>query len=333
MEKRPRELMDEWLNFARTIKNMYFRLADLEINNQTETQEYKDIVSLLSDAKRYEDKRIKDLKLNKENFVNRRTYLTRYVDKAGLETATIPVDYLEYLRINNILEDMDLEYEFTKVENIEPSILGFITALSQEDTRKSDLYSDKFINICLRNNLAILNADLPKVTNKDVREYLIRFKYALIYTTPKYEELFIFMHGKILEPVKMSPLSFPVDSYPQEQVKSINYYNLKNEALSSIFSILNINDLTFYVRNDTVILSVRSLIYVKAILISLFDKAFIDEIKEEVDKKISESDLIHHSRALSCIEMLFDDAYNILNELTQEEVKLNKTNRKGDNNV
>ncbi|MDE6292222.1 MAG: hypothetical protein K2L98_00915, partial [Bacilli bacterium] len=95
--------LEDILSFDIAIKNMYHKLADLEFEGKTDTEEYQNIFSLLENARKIEKDKFARIFINQDAYERLKKYFSKDEEKTDILRLLENQDYIEGVRLKNIL--------------------------------------------------------------------------------------------------------------------------------------------------------------------------------------------------------------------------------------
>ncbi len=316
MESVTRKRLDDIVEFEIAIKKMYLRLADLEYEKKQDTEEYKNIFSLLESAKKIEKKKFASIYIDETVYDQMLGYLTKDNARSDILSLLENQDFIEGIRLNNILSMIAMQNNaFISEEDFNSPING--AELKEEFVNRQ--YRDTYESSISSNSIFVINQDIDKLPDDELRRYFIYLKYFNIYISPTYECSFI-TRGKILPPINMQHNKYQVPEYSNEEFDCCNRNNLINDIVDDIKYLLDGDDDTFatypYRLDFYRILSLN-----KARLISLQDSSFINIVKKSIDQIINESEEspdFKTDRIKEGIEQMFIESLELLNTIKEK---------------
>ncbi len=311
MEIVTRKRLDDIVEFEIAIKKMYLKLADLEYEKKQDTEEYQNIFSLLENARKIEKKKFASIYIDETVYDQMLGYLTKDNARSDILSLLENQDFIEGIRLNNILSIIAMQNNaFISEEDFNFPING--ADLKEEFINRQ--YRDAYESGITSNSIFVINQDIDKLPDDELRRYFIYLKYFNIYISPTYECSFI-NSGKILPHNK-----YQVPEYSDEEFDSCNRNNLINDIVDDMEYLLEGDDDTFatypYRLDFYRILSLN-----KARLISLQDSSFITLVKKTIDQILSETDEYPNSNIDGIkkgIEQMFMESLELLNTMKEK---------------
>ena len=310
MEIVTRKRLDDIVEFEIAIKKMYLKLADLEYEKKQDTEEYQNIFSLLENARKIEKKKFASIYIDETVYDQMLGYLTKDNARSDILSLLENQDFIEGIRLNNILSIIAMQNNaFISEEDFNFPING--ADLKEEFINRQ--YRDAYESGITSNSIFVINQDIDKLPDDELRRYFIYLKYFNIYISPTYECSFI-NSGKILHN------KYQVPEYSDEEFDSCNRNNLINDIVDDMEYLLEGDDDTFatypYRLDFYRILSLN-----KARLISLQDSSFITLVKKTIDQILSETDEYPNSNIDGIkkgIEQMFMESLELLNTMKEK---------------
>ncbi|MDE5630384.1 MAG: hypothetical protein K2I70_02175, partial [Bacilli bacterium] len=125
MKKLNESQLEDILDFENAIKKMYIRLADLEFNEKTDTDEYKIIIELLESARRIEKNKLDNIGIDEKTYDFILKFFTKDNDKTDIRYLLENQDFIEGIRLNNILNLIAMKNKaFIKEEDLKSPRYG-----------------------------------------------------------------------------------------------------------------------------------------------------------------------------------------------------------------
>ena len=317
MEHLTKEHLEDILDFEIDIKNMYLKLADLEYEEKTDTEEYQTIFSLLENARKIEKGKFAKIFIDQDAYERMNAFFTKDNDKIDISCLLEHQNYIECVRLNNILSIIAMQNNaFINEEELRYS--SYWEELEEEIINRK--YRDAYDSAITRNTLFIVSDDIKKMTDDDLRKYFIYLKYLNIYISPTNEYDFLKNAGKINPPINIKYNKYQVPEYSDEEYESCNRDNLTNDIIDDLIYILGGDDEIFETYPYNLELQ-RILSYNKARLITLKDRSFINLIKKTLDKIISEDEdyqAAETERLSQAINQMFIESLEILDKIEEK---------------
>ncbi|MCX4364440.1 MAG: hypothetical protein OSJ70_01515 [Bacilli bacterium] len=316
MESVTRKRLDDIVEFEIAIKKMYLKLADLEYEKKQDTEEYQNIFSLLENARKIEKKKFASIYIDETVYDQMLGYLTKDNARSDILSLLENQDFIEGIRLNNILSIIAMQNNaFISEEDFNFPING--ADLKEEFINRQ--YRDAYESGITSNSIFVINQDIDKLPDDELRRYFIYLKYFNIYISPTYECSFI-NSGKILPLINIQHNKYQVPEYSDEEFDSCNRNNLINDIVDDMEYLLEGDDDTFatypYRLDFYRILSLN-----KARLISLQDSSFITLVKKTIDQILSETDEYPNSNIDGIkkgIEQMFMESLELLNTMKEK---------------
>ncbi len=320
MKNLDRKKLEDLEGFELAIKKMYLQLADLEYEGEQHSEKYKKIVNLLLAAKDIERKKFANLGLNEETYPEALHYFTRNQQFFDVAILLETQDYVEAIRLNNLLSKDIVENDcFFSEEELNDPIYGE----SAQETLADRQYFDSYQNALDFNIIYVINRAIPQMPDEELKKYFIYLKHFNIYINPHYEAFFIEKLGTQYPPLNINTRKYEVPKYTLEDYDSCNRNNLTNEIVDDIDYLFESADkdiqkgperLDFY----------RLLSINKARLISLQDRSFITIIEKTYNQMLEEKKEYQSPKKQFIRQMImqmFADSYELLDSI-QERKKL-----------
>lgn len=309
--------LDDIIDFEIAIKKLYLKLANLEYESKLGTDEYHNIFSLLASAKRIEEGKFQKLNIDKFSYNRLYFYLTLDIDNADLLNLLENLDNIERIRLNNILGAIHIQNNgFITDEELASLKYGEKVREALAHRQYQDLYEK-----CIQANaIYVLNEDLGKMTDAEIRKYFIYLKYFNIYIDPAYESNFINNGGTVRPLININHIKYQAPDCSQEEYDNYNYINLTNEIMLDILCLFE-DDLEDLKSRENRFILYNIIPLIKARLISLQDKAFISHIRKNVNQIINKYLGLQgeeKQELRNIIDEMFADSYEILLKIEEK---------------
>lgn len=276
--------LEDILSFDIAIKNMYLKLADLEYEGKTDTEEYQNIFSLLENARKIEKDKFARIFINQDAYERMTKYFSKDNEKTDILRLLENQDYIEGIRLKNTLGFIAMQNNAFITEK-DLQISPYKEELKEGLINRK--YRDAYEAVISRNTIYIVSEDIKKMPDDELRKYFIYLKYFNIYISPADEFYFLENLGKINPPISMKFNKYKVPEYTEEEYENCCRDNLTHDIVDDITYLFEGDDELFRTYPYKLELC-RILSFNKARLISLEDKSFIILIKKTIDNLISE---------------------------------------------
>lgn len=304
--------------FAIAIKNMYLKLAELEYNNQLDSQEYQMILELLQAAKRIEENKFKSLYINADNVVAIKRYLERMGNYTDILTILDNQDYIEGLRLGNIMCIIIEENNgFTSREDFLDPIHG----KELQDELADQQFLNTYNNVVAANTIFTNNLDGKSMPDDELRKYFIYLKYLNIYINPTYERMFIENPSTINHSIDINLMRYKVFDYTEEEFDCCVRNSLAEVITDDLTYLLSGDDSDFKKGENRLDLY-RLLSLNKARLITLRDSSFITLMDKTINQIIEEDEEYQSPKKKKVRQMIndmFTESYKLLSSLEEKK--------------
>lgn len=304
--------------FAIAIKNMYLKLAELEYNNQLNSQEYQMILELLQAAKRIEDNKFKSLYINADNVVAIKRYLERMGNYTDILTILDNQDYIEDLRLGNI---MCIIIEENNGFLSREDLLDPIHGKELQDELADQQFLNTYNNVVAANTIFTNNLDGKSMPDDELRKYFIYLKYLNIYINPSYERSFIENPLIINCPIDINQMQYKVTDYTKEEFDCCVRNSLAEVITDDLTYLLSGDDKDFKKGENRLDLY-RLLSLNKARLITLRDSSFITLMDKTINQIIEEDEEYQSPKKKGIRKMINDmfvESYKLLTSLEEKK--------------
>lgn len=320
MEQITKDHLDDILEFERAIKKMYLKLADLEFEEKKESEEYQSFLELLESVERIEKKKFSNIYIDANAYDRMLAYFTKDNEKTDILNLIENQDYIEGIRLNNILSIIALQNNaFLTEEDLNSPLYG--ETLKEEFISRK--YRDAYEECISRNSIFTIDNDIKKMPDGESKKYFIYLKYFNIYISPTYEIAFLKSSGNVLPAININHNKNQVPEYSNEEFDSCNRENLSNNIIEDLEYLLEGDDELFKYSPERLELA-RILSLNKARLITLQDRSFIITIKKTFDNIISEDDEYQEREKdgiRKSIEQMFTESLELI-DMIEEKRKL-----------
>ena len=317
MEQLTKRHLEDILEFEIAIKKMYLKLADLEYDGKTDSEEYQTIFSLLENARKIEEGKFANIYIDENAYERMKGFFTKDHNNTDILRLLENQDFIEGIRLNNIISIIAMQNNFfIKDEDLKHS--SHKEELEEEVANRK--YRDAYESAITRNTIFIVAEDIKKMTDDEVRKYFIYLKYLNIYISPSNEYDFLKNAGKVNPPLNIKHNKYQVPEYDDEEYDSCNRDNLTNVIVEDLVYILGGDDQIFGTYPYKLELQ-RMLSYNKARLITLQDKSFIILIKKTIDQLISEDEDYQKAETeelSKAIDQMFIESLEILDKIEEK---------------
>lgn len=319
MEKNLQERINRWIEFSKSIRDMYLSIIKHE-QESIYDKEYDNLIYLMPAAIEIEKKIISELNISEINWRKIKMvidcpddYLERIVEGQS--------NSFEILRRSNILDDILLhQYNNFFSESQPNNIFEVIASTNYRNELNNLKYADAFLKNVANNFIAMIQKYINEVDDEKIRNYLIYLKYALICTTPSYESTFFELKCQVLPTININT-NYPfIEGFNEETIYDLNRYNLKDAFESDLVQAFCIDNEIIKDYNEKKLLY-RILALNKARLISLRDDAFVKELEQTVD------DIRPINPDYSQVNALVDEMFKDAHELAQKNYYIPKKTR------
>lgn len=318
--------IESLLQSATDISKIYDRLCELEINNEKESQEYKELIAKLNKAIKEENKKYDDFISSYHQCIKYATLLASktkfHIFDDQISTTARNYDNRVIRRIIMKLTNIAKSNPNFNKHTIPDEIINTLTKLSPNIT-KSDFHTslnhNRNINQSLKNDiqsifLSILEEAISYKTNTRIRNQLIKAKYCIIFAHKNLESMMIkynfnmpsnvYIYSKIMnEVLTKDSLSYDI----------MKYFELKSQASKEINYLLAIRD-PEYDNSETNIDSIISQYYLRALIslmtgeeVDRFNEEFHNEIESEKYLQAHPTDRISENAIMKCFKLFKQD--------------------------
>lgn len=305
--------------FSKSIISMYVKLANFEIEGKMHTDEYMEIIKLIPTVKRIERKKIEDLHISDSNYEELITHIINHMYSFDIAKLLDTQENVEYKRINNLLAAYSCECDcFLTDEELNNPRYGEEYKNALIDRK----YLDSYQNALDVNIIFMLQYDIDKLTDEELKNYFIYLKYFNIYVNPDYEAFFAERLGKLHKPININSRRYEVPDYSEEDYDMCNRDNLTTELVDDIIYLLKLDD--EYIKEKYERLDfARELSVCVARLISLQDKDFIVLIEKTISKLIDDNPEYQNDdneEIRQHIAKMFADSYVVLDDIQKKKL-------------
>ena len=317
MEQLTKSHLDDILEFEIAIKKMYIKLADLEFEEKTDTEEYQTIFSLLESARRIENSKFAKIIIDQSAYERMMGFFTKDNDKTDICQLLENQDYIEGIRLNNILSMIAMQNNaFINEDDLKYSPNW--EELKEEIINRK--YRDAYEATIARNTIFTVSDDIKKMPDDELKKYFIYLKYLNIYISPPNEYDFIKNAGRINPPININFNKYQVPEYTDEEYDSTNRDNLTNDIIDDLAYILGGDDIIFETYPYNLELQ-RMLSFNKARLITLQDRSFVILIKKTIERLISEDEEYQEAeteKLSKAIDQMFIESLEIIDKIEEK---------------
>lgn len=308
-------MLSRWLESAMSLYKLYMKIAELEINDQKNSQEYNMLLDLLDDARRFETQKINNISMTKDN-INRLYYEIAHERESSKEKVSIAncfkiPHHSSLMRIANILDQFNIEtYEDDEDDDLEfIDIFDVVDQSEKERDHKMMILENFYSTHSVINYLYVSSLALQYTKEKRVRKFIIYTIYYTIFLYPTYEDYFI-TTKKIMPPITMSDYSYEVEDLDD---KSLIDEFIKEIFIVTIEELLDYNDEDLLDKNQY-FTYIRDYLEVLGALSNLDDLSDIDGLENEVSTMIEKIDENMKKRILDDINKMFEVARKIITD-------------------
>lgn len=318
MEQLNKNHLEDILNFEIAIKNMYIKLADLEYDEKTKTEEYQTIFSLLENARKIERGKFAKIYMDQDAYQKMKAFFMKDYEKTNILHLLKNQDFLESIRLNNITSLIAMQNNFfIDEEDLKNS--PYREELTEGIINRK--YENAYESAITKNTIFTVSKDINKMTDDELRKYFIYLKYLNIYISPSNEYDFIENPDSINHPINIDYNKYQVPEYTNEEYDSCNRDNLTNDIIDDLAYILEYDDELFEKYPYKLEIQ-RILSYNKARLITLQDKSFIDIVKKTINKLIrkdKEYQDYKKEQIRQSINQMFTESYELLDTIEEKK--------------
>lgn len=315
MDKRLKESYDKYVEFSKVIKDMYLKIINYEINDDTENAEYKAIFDVLPSSVKYENKYLKQMNLGPSNIKYIKQIIDYNLSDLPVKIMNLDSDELDRLRRSNKTDEVMISINSDiEIPDTVSNIMELIRLKNDKIEYYNMVYADSFFYVIVNNIIKLTDDRIKEEPNKVIRDYLINIKYRLIATTPRYEDNYLFFNRNALPFLTFD--SIYMENFESNQIIDLSFNSVREGLLSDITDLMNAIDSGNW-NIDYVLIAERCVITNQARLIALNDSNLIDLLEEEMIPFIlltnsTTSSYGCTSKLFGYINRIFEGARNII---------------------
>lgn len=308
-----------WYESAKSLLNLYRKLAELKIEGKDNTEEYYLILSLLENAIRYENAKIEKINFNDETLLKLYELILEHIsidNPININRLLTEDDSLIYIRMHNIGEDIDYnkrDYDYPDGNFLE-NLFSLVLKQDEIDTK----FNHAFQSYVGFNIIYVINKAINYIKDNETRDFLIKLLFSSIYINPTYEEFFK-RTMDISMPINISIYlsSLISEDYSHKQLMDDIMYNLVEFTVDEIETELNKRDVDLLDKNNY-FEYVKNLTNIMGKLISLLDVSIVDKVEEKIKDIIEKKTRNDNVRIRNEIISMFDGARKIIKNCHRE---------------
>ena len=333
------------LKMHKSLEHLYNKLADLEINNKENTQEYKDILNYIKFTNEIIDKKLNDEHIEPQDAYNYKNFLLHlnnshscdflesicnlseinYIKRFYNELYKISLKDEDMIDLNTPL-DLDSAIKNAIIDELGEDIYQDDTDVyldNDDDTEEVELLDDidydefKYLldNITDTKDNLIYNLFydyLDEYINKEKDEYiknnLIKVKYRLIYLSKDLEDSLI-NNGKVKTRTNIyKEILIKQESIYQHKYDELFIEPLIDEINNNVNEIIN-HDKNYYKDKNNIIKNILLIILTKVNLSLNYDPVFKTQMND------FKKDLIKEAKCKESIESI-KDSFNLTKSIS-----------------
>lgn len=321
--------MENILQLAQKISEIYDKLSELEINNQKNTKQYNELIKLLNNTLKQEEKIYSSINLSNDSCLK---YLELIASQTqmpiGDNKVTTTMKYMSnkayrrvYLKLFALLESTE---EFQKSIMPDP-IADHFSQLDKKikkeiiDSFNSSIKLNNSLNSDINNIfLSILEEIITSSKYKEYKNELIKAKYCIIYGHSNLEKMMIQSNFDVPEIVYTSSKITNDLLISSDAVYNLTkILQLRNKARIEIDTLLKIKD-SEYQQKDINITAIIIQCYIRALLslmnsneVQTFNEEFHDKIDSKEYLKEHPTDRISEELIINCFKAFKKDKTRI----------------------
>ncbi|MBQ2872609.1 MAG: hypothetical protein IJE89_01255 [Bacilli bacterium] len=287
------KILETLLQISTEISNIYDELCELEIKNQKDSKEYRELLTKLHILIKKENIEYQKKQFTYDDCMKYLRLLESKTSIPGMDNRiTTSLKHYENRIIRrimiNILNILDKNKDFHQkvIDNgLANAISNIIENLKTEDLVKS-VGNSAQIQTALDNDihsmfLSILEESISYKNNEKYRNELIQAKYCILYTHKNMESMFIHSSFNIPDEVyTSSKMINQLLNQAEMAYRFIKFMKLKSEARQDINVLLTLND-SEYEKHNIFFSSIIITCHIRALL-SLMEDRDVNDFNQEI---------------------------------------------------